>query len=132
MKIAHQCPGTNYYFGEIIFYKGASINYEMTMWLNDFNDMIKRYEYETAPLSPSPIDYLADMKRRFMSLRPFKADNEEVVNALVEYAMLRLNLPPMFLVDDKAAYLQSSMNYRSAFHQKSSDAINFFVLLSRT
>ena len=87
------CDNKNYSSGELIYFKGASVKIELIRWLVDLNDMISRYENKNADQELSPLNYLSDMKRWFLALRPFNQGNEEVVDALIDYALKRLHLP---------------------------------------
>ncbi|MDO9183314.1 MAG: hypothetical protein Q7U04_12950 [Bacteriovorax sp.] len=80
---------------ELYFYKGASVKTELVRWLNDFNDMLTRFEKNDSIEEITPFNYLTDMRRWFLAISPFSYGNDEVASALIDYATKRLQLVPI-------------------------------------
>jgi hypothetical protein len=83
----------------------------MNRWLTDFNDMLSRFETQNAPAELSPYFYLADMSRWFLALQPFSSGNAEVIQALMDYATTRLELPALTTIElDSSPFTTVSEN----------------------
>jgi len=111
---------------DLYFYKGASVKTELVRWLNDLNDMLSRYESATAPLDISPYNYLSDMRRWFLAIRPFNMGNEEVAAALTDYAINRLELSPIAYSDSISPVYLTVPENREITANKVQESLNFF------
>jgi hypothetical protein len=120
------CKDKNYSSATLIYYKEASIKAEFLRWVIDFNDTLYRYETLNTDGLLSPYAYLADMRRWFLALKPFNDGNAEVVDALIDYATTRLNLPPLNLNDSINPIFLPAEEYRSRAENKISDTLSFF------
>jgi hypothetical protein len=80
--------------GQTVYFKNASVKTELNRWVIDFNDTLLRYEMNDT-IDVTPYQYLADMRRWFMAIAPFSEGNQNVAEALMQYAIARLNLPPL-------------------------------------
>lgn len=120
------CDDKNFSSADLYFYKGASVKKELMRWLTDLNDMISRYEAEIAPIDFGPYNYLSDMRRWFLAIRPFNMGNEEVAGALIDYAANRLQLPPLSLGDLAAPIYLSVSENREDTLAKIQDTLVFF------
>ncbi len=121
----HACTVNGYYSADLVYYKGASMKQELNRWLNDFNDMILRYENGNAAFDTQPLLYMADMRRWFLSMAPFAHGNLEVINALSDYFMKRLELMPLPLKDLNTAQLLDPETNRELFKNRSYEVLNF-------
>lgn len=120
------CDDKNFNSADLYFYKGASVKTELVRWLTDVNDMISRYENGTAPGDFGPYDYLSDMRRWFLAIKPFNIGNEEVVAALLDYTAKRLQLPPLSLGDQTSPIYLSVPENREETIKKIQETLNFF------
>lgn len=111
---------------DLYFYKGASVKIELVRWLNDFNDMLSRYENTTEPLDISPYNYLSDMRRWFLAIKPFNMGNEEVAAALTDYAINRLELSPFAYSDTISPVYLTALENRENTANKVQEALGFF------
>jgi hypothetical protein len=118
------CPKKDFYSATLVYYKGASVKAELGRWLVDFNDMINRYE-SVGLQEISPLQYIADMRRLFMAISPFAQGNAEVINALSDYFMKRLNLLPLPLIDINKPHLLSKEKNRILLKQRSHDVLTY-------
>lgn len=118
------CSKKGFYSATLVYYKGASVKAEMDRWLVDFNDMMNRFESDEMQ-DVSPLQYIADMRRWFMAISPFAQGNAEVINALSDYYMKRLNLLPLPLVDFNKPQLLSVEKNRMLIKQRSQDVLSF-------
>ncbi|MFA6236395.1 MAG: hypothetical protein WC635_03625 [Bacteriovorax sp.] len=119
------CSDRNFFSGELQFYKGASVKPELLRWVTDMNDMLSRYESGEVQ-DISPFQYLADMRRWFLAIRPFNFGNEEVVAALVDYAVGRMKLTPVSLNDTVSPIYMNVSENRSATNKKIRETLSFF------
>lgn len=119
------CDDKNFSSADLHFYKGASVRVELNRWITDVNDMIARYENQTL-VETAPYNYLADMRRWFLAIRPFNSGNEEVVAALLDYIARRLELPPVSLGDITAPIYLSTNENRDGTVKKIKDTLSFF------
>lgn len=121
-----ECDDKKFSSGELMFYKGASVKVELSRWLADLNDMIYRYESETAPSEYGPYKYLSDMRRWFLAIKPFSTGNEEVVAALVDYTVKRLHLAPISLSDQSSPVLRSAEKNLELTLLRVKESLDFF------
>lgn len=122
----HYCDSKNYKSATLYFLKNASVPLELNRWILDFNDMLSRYENNNSDNLLAPYDYLADMRRWFLALRPFNIGNEEVVNALIDYATNRLNLPPFPGYNSNLAMFLSVEENREESKKRMQESLSFF------
>lgn len=118
------CPDGQYYSGRLIYYKGASVRQELVRWLNDFNDMIIRYENKQST-DISPLQYIADMRRWLLAIAPFSLGNLEVADALTDYFNKRLGLPVLPLKDFTAPHLLKLDQNRAAVKKRSDETLKY-------
>lgn len=119
------CPGAKgAYSGTLVYYKGASMKEELTRWLNDYNDMLIRFEKGMAE-DITPTAYMADMRRWFLAIAPFSYGNLEVANALADYFMFRLQLFPVPMKDLKSSHLQEVEQSREQVKTRAKDTLSF-------
>jgi len=120
------CDEKNFSSADLYFYKGASVKSELVRWLNDLNDMLSRYENGATTLDISPYNYLADMRRWFLAIKPFNSGNEEVIAALNDYAISRLQLSPLTYSDDVSPIYLTVSGSREITANKVQEALSFF------
>ena len=113
------CPNGTTYSAQVVYYKGASIKQELQRWVNDYNDMLIRFEKGQVTTGESPLTYMADMRRWFTAIAPFVSGNGEVANALTDYFMQRLDFYPLPLKDLNGPHLMKPAKHRESFVQKS-------------
>jgi len=111
--------------GKLIFYKNASVASELNRWLVDFNDALLRYEMNK-DMEASPFQYLADMRRWFIALSPFSIGNENVVEALIQYASHRLHLPPLAKAPQGEPILTEREEHRKQVITRMKESLIFF------
>jgi len=121
-----ECDNKNYSSGELKYFKGSSVKIELKRWLIDLNDMMARYENLNADQEISPLNYLSDMKRWFLAIRPFNQGNDEVVDALMDYAFKRLHLPALQGYTTLPIIYLSAANNRAETFKKLQEQITFF------
>jgi hypothetical protein len=120
------CDDRNFSSADMYFYKGASVKKELSNWLNDLNDMLARYENSSAPDDLSPYNYLADMRRWFLAIKPFSTGNEEVIAAILDYSTQRLKLPPLSLGEITMPFLMEFKDNREITLIRINETLNFF------
>jgi hypothetical protein len=120
------CEDKKFNVADLYYYKGASVQSELTRWLMDLNDMFDRYENENAPNSLSPYQYLSDMRRWFLALRPFDAENEAVINSLMDYATKRLQLPSLSFADYTNPIFITPVENQDITIKNLQESLNFF------
>lgn len=113
------CPNGTTYSAQVVYYKGASVKQELLRWVNDYNDMLIRFEKGHPPAGESPLTYMADMRRWFTAIAPFGSGNTEVANALTDYFMKRLDFYPLPLKDLNGPHLMKPDKHRESFVHKS-------------
>ena len=111
---------------DLYFYKGASIKIELNRWLVDLNDMLSRYEKGEMSFDVSPVNYLSDMRRWFLAIRPFSAGNEQVIDALIDYSSKRIRLPSLPLNDSIFPIYLSVSENRASTIKKLDETLKFF------
>lgn len=120
------CGDKNFSSADLYFYKGASVKTEIVRWLIDLSDMISRYENGIAPADLSPFNYLSDMRRWFLAIRPFNFGNEEVAAVVIDHVATRLQLPPLpFRGQGAPIYLSVNEN-REVTIKKIQETFTFF------
>lgn len=126
LKNTKKCDIENYSSGVLIYYKGASVTMELGRWIAELNDTLARYENDEAESSISPYRYLSDMRRWFLALRPFTYGNEEVVNALIDFSIKRLHLPPLLPSDSANPIFLTAEENRAESLKKLTETLAFF------
>lgn len=120
----NKCTNETYQSGEVVFYKGPSIKYEMNRWLVEFNDTILRYKnYQT--IDVSPYEYLADMHRWFLAIHPYQNFNENVAKAILIWASINLEIPLPQINDEVSPFLKTKIQNRSQSLEKINDELIF-------
>lgn len=126
LKNIKSCDDGSYKSADLYYYKGASIKVELNRWLVDFNDMMSRFENGNANSDLSPYQYFSDMRRWFLTLNPFTAGNEQVVDALLDYSAKRLQLSPMPFNDSTNPIFLTSKENQESTLKKLDDNLRFF------
>lgn len=120
------CPDLNYYSADLSFYKGASIKAELNRWIIELNDMLFQYKNNRTSIGVSPYHFLADMRRWFLALKPFNSKNEQVIDALIDYAVNMLNLPAIPLNETSTPFYSSVNENREVSLKKINATLVFF------
>lgn len=126
LKNINECEDKKYSSADLYFYKGASMKIELTRWMVDLNDMIARYENGNAPTDFSPYNYLSDMRRWFLAIKPFNSGNEQVIDTLIDYSSKRLQLPPLPFNDPTNPIFLTVTENRNSTIKKLQETLNFF------
>lgn len=120
------CTDLKFASADLYFYKGASVKTELTRWMVDLNDMIGRFENGNAPFDVSPFNYLSDMRRWFLAIKPFNSGNEQVVDALIDYSLKRIKLPVLPLNDSIVPIFLTVDENRASTVVKLQETLSFF------
>ncbi len=120
------CDDRNFSSANVYFLKSSGIPHEINRWVLDFSDMLSLYEKVESTNKIAPFNYLADMRRWFLALRPFNRGNEEVIDTLIDYATKRLHLPPLPSNDYNLAIFLSVSENQEQYTNKINDSLSFF------
>ena len=86
-----KCTNSDNYYGHVKYIKSTMVPKELAQWLEEFNQYISNFHKHNAKLSP--IFFIADMQRKFISIHPFGDGNGRMSRLLQDAFLNALNIP---------------------------------------
>jgi hypothetical protein len=123
-------PRSNYYVGRAVYASSKVVLSEMKLLVKNINQYVNNY-LKGIKSSISPLEFIADTQRRYVSIHPFHEGNGRMSRLLQDIFLDLFDLP--FLL---SAYLQEDVinnkaNYRTKTFEVMNNTLNVLESCSR-